>query len=212
MLALYGYYRSSAAYRLRIALNLKGLGYENIPVSLLSGDHRSEDYLKLNPQGLVPALTDGGQTFCQSMAILEYLEEVYPEVPLLPADAAGRARVRQIANIIACDIHPLNNLRVLKYLTGPLGGSKEARDEWYRHWIMIGFEALEKILQDGKTGSYCHGDSPGFADVLLIPQMYNARRFKTPLEAFPTLVRIEELCNSTDAFVRALPENQPDAT
>nr|WP_321396532.1 maleylacetoacetate isomerase [Emcibacter sp.] len=211
MLALYGYYRSSAAYRLRIALNLKGLDYENIPVSLLAGEHRNEDYLKLNAQGLVPALKDGDLTLGQSMAILEYLEETRPEAPLLPADAAGRARVRQIANIIACDIHPLDNLRVLKYLKGALGISDEAKDDWYRHWILLGFEAIETMLQDGKSGTYCHGDSPTFADVCLLPQLYNARRFNTPLDKFPNILRIEELCNTQEAFIKAQPENQPDA-
>ncbi|MFC7047743.1 maleylacetoacetate isomerase [Emcibacter nanhaiensis] len=212
MLALYGYYRSSAAYRLRIALNLKGLEYENIPVSLLAGEHRNEEYLKLNAQGLVPALKDGGLTLGQSMAILEYLEETRPEVPLLPADAAGRARVRQIANIIACDIHPLDNLRVLKYLKGDLGISDEAKEIWYRHWIRLGFEAIEAMLQDGASGRYCHGDTPTMAEACLIPQLYNARRFNTPLDEFPTILRIEELCNSQDPFIRALPENQPDAS
>ncbi|WP_420717547.1 maleylacetoacetate isomerase [Emcibacter sp.] len=210
-MALYGYYRSSAAYRLRIALNLKGLDYENIPVSLLAGEHRNEDYLKLNAQGLVPALKDGDLTLGQSMAILEYLEETRPEAPLLPADAAGRARVRQIANIIACDIHPLDNLRVLKYLKGALGISDEAKDDWYRHWILLGFEAIETMLQDGKSGTYCHGDSPTFADVCLLPQLYNARRFNTPLDKFPNILRIEELCNTQEAFIKAQPENQPDA-
>ena len=211
MLALYGYYRSSAAYRLRIALNLKGLDYENVPVSLLAGEHRHEDYLKLNAQGLVPALKDGDLTLGQSMAIMEYLEETRPEVPLLPADAAGRARVRQIANVIACDIHPLNNLRVLKYLKGELGVSDETRDEWYRHWIRLGFEAIEIMLQDGATGQYCHGDTPTMAEACLIPQLYNARRFDTPLDDFPTILRIEELCNGQKPFIDALPENQPDA-
>ncbi|WP_417320744.1 maleylacetoacetate isomerase [Emcibacter sp.] len=209
---LYGYFRSSAAYRLRIALNLKGLDYDNIPVSLLAGDQRAENYLKLNPQGLVPALTDGDLTIGQSMAILEYLEETRPDVPLLPADAAGRARVRQMANIIACDIHPLNNLRVLKYLGGNLGVSDETRDDWYRHWIRLGFEAIETMLQDGGTGTYCHGDTPTFAEVFLIPQLYNARRFKTQLDDFPIIRRIEKLCNEQEPFIQALPENQPDAT
>tara|TARA_B100001939_G_scaffold348216_2_gene374225 strand:+ start:1414 stop:2049 length:636 start_codon:yes stop_codon:yes gene_type:complete len=208
---LYGYFRSSAAYRLRIALNLKGLEYEQVAVNLLKGEHKAEAYHKVNAQGFVPALTDGDLTLGQSMAMLEYLEEAYPQVPLLPRDAAGRARVRQMANIVACDIHPLNNLRVLKYIKNTLGASEDQKTAWYHHWIMEGFQAFEALLVQGGAQRFCYGDHPTFADVCLVPQVYNARRFNCSLEAFPRIRRIADHCNRQDAFIRAQPENQPDA-
>jgi len=208
---LYGYFRSSAAYRVRIALNLKGLEATHHELSLLAGDHKTDEYLAINPQGFVPFLKDGDIATGQSMAILEYLEEIYPDVPLLPSDTAGRVRVRALANMIACDVHPLNNLRVLKHLKRELGVGDDARDEWYHHWITEGFKALEAMLQDSATGDFCHGDQPSFADICLLPQIYNARRFKCPLDDFPTIVRIADHCNSLPAFDDALPENQPAA-
>ncbi|WP_339861831.1 maleylacetoacetate isomerase [Paremcibacter congregatus] len=209
---LYGYFRSSAAYRVRAALHLKGLDYVSLPVSLLAGDHKGDAYLKLNPQGFVPFLRDDDKAFGQSLAMLEYLEENYPQAPLLPGDSAGRARVRQMAGIIACDIHPLDNLRVLKYLTQTLGVTEEQKTAWYHHWIIEGFTALETLLSDPATGDFCHGDSPTFADLCLVPQVYNARRFNCPLDGFPHILRIVDNCNKLDAFIAALPENQPDAT
>lgn len=209
---LYGYFRSSAAYRVRAALNIKGLDYVSLPVSLLAGDHKGADFLEMNPQGFVPFLKDGAQAMGQSMAMLEYLEEAYPDIPLLPADAAGRARVRHLAGIIACDIHPLDNLRVLKYLTGTLKVSEDEKTAWYHHWIIEGFTAFEAMLNKGDTGVFCHGHSPSFADLCLVPQVYNAKRFDCPLEAFPHILHIVDNCNQITAFIRAQPENQPDAS
>lgn len=210
---LYGYFRSSAAYRVRIALNLKGLAYEQVAVNLADGEQRGVDNLARNPQGLVPVLeTDDGTRLTQSLAICEYLDERYPEPPLLPADAAERARVRALAQAIACEIHPLNNLKVLKYLTGELGVSDEARLGWYRHWISEGFDALETRLADSPaTGAFCHGDTPTLADACLVPQVFNARRFDCDLSAYPTIRRIAERCATLDAFQRAAPTAQPDA-
>ncbi|MCA9565872.1 MAG: maleylacetoacetate isomerase [Myxococcales bacterium] len=207
---LYSYYRSSAAYRVRIALNLKGVDYEYVPVNLLTGEHRSDPYTARNPQGRVPLLEDEGTRIAQSMAILEYLEERYPQTPILPADSAGRARVRQLANLIACDIHPLNNLGVLKYLKHDLGHEQGDIDTWYRHWICVGFRAFESLLSEAGHSAYCHGDSPTLADACLVPQVYNARRFDVDLSEFPVLSRINEHCLATDPFQRAAPENQPD--
>lgn len=208
---LYGYFRSSAAYRVRVALNFKGLDCTHIPLSLLAGENKAQDYLKKNPQGFVPYLTDGDVAMGQSMAMLEYLEESYPEPALLPTDAGGRARVRQLSGIIACDIHPLDNLRVLKYITGELGASAEQKTAWYHHWIIAGFKAFETLLQDGRSGDFCHGDNVTFADLCLVPQVYNARRFNCPLDDFPHIIRITDNCNRLDAFLQALPENQRDA-
>ncbi|CAG1008459.1 maleylpyruvate isomerase [Burkholderiales bacterium] len=210
---LYDYFRSSAAYRVRIALALKGLAPAREFVPLRRGVQRSDDYLKLNPQGLVPALLlDDGQVLTQSLAILEYLDETHPSPALLPPGAAARARVRAIALAIACDIHPLDNLRVLDYLTGTLGVSDQARDGWYRYWIDVGFEALERQLaSDPATGRHCHGDAPTLADVCLVPQMANARRFHVDLAPYPTLVRIDAACNAIVAFADAAPARQPDA-
>jgi maleylacetoacetate isomerase len=211
---LYDYFRSSAAYRVRIALNVKGVKPdERTFVHLRMGNQRAQDYLALNPQGLVPALAlDDGPVLTQSLAIIEYLEETYPEPPLLPGDAVGRARVRSIALAIACEIHPLNNLRVLNYLIGTLGATREQKDGWYRYWIDVGFEALEKSLaRDAATGRFCHGEQPTLADVCLVPQIANARRFDIDMSPYPTLTRIEGACLALPAFADAAPARQPDA-
>jgi maleylacetoacetate isomerase len=211
---LYDYFRSSAAYRVRIALTLKGVTPdERTYVHLRMGNQRAQDYLALNPQGLVPALAlDDGHVLTQSLAIIEYLDETHREPPLLPAEPAQRARVRAIALAIACEIHPLNNLRVLNYLIGTMGVAREQKDGWYRYWIDVGFEALEKSLaRDAATGRFCHGEHPTLADVCLVPQMANARRFDIDLSPYPTLVRIEAACNALPAFANAAPARQPDA-
>lgn len=209
---LYTYYRSSAAYRVRIALNLKGLQHEDTFVHLRRQDQRGSDYLSVNPQGLVPTLIDDDTTIGQSMAILEYLEERYPEPPLIPLSPAGRARVRQLAMIVACDIHPIDNLKVLNFLTQDLGVSEDGRLRWYRHWVDEGFAALEAILANQPaTGRYCHGDEPTVADICLVPQVYNAGRFDVSLEPYPTIRRINEACLALPAFADAAPEAQPDA-
>ncbi|MGH8852864.1 MAG: maleylacetoacetate isomerase [Telluria sp.] len=211
---LYTYFRSSAAYRVRIALNLKGLAYDAVPVHLLrdGGQHQLDAYLAVNPSGLVPALQDDALTLTQSMAIIEYLEEVHPLVPLLPKDAVGRARVRELAQIIACDIHPINNLRVLKYLVKQLGQDEQAKTDWYRHWIIEGFHSLEAHLaRNPGTGSFCHGDTPTIADCYLVPQVFNAKRFDVDLAAYPTIARINDLCVELPAFIAAHPARQEDA-
>ena len=214
MLKLYTYFRSSAAYRVRIALNLKNLEYEAIPVHLVKdgGQHLKEAYRRINPAGAVPALVDRDLSLSQSLAIIEYLDEAYPYPPLLPGDPAARARVRAIALDIACEIHPINNLRVLKYLTGQLGLSEEQKNAWYRHWIGVGLQAVEAMLAgDARTGAFCHGDTPGLADCCLVPQVFNARRFGCELSAMPTVLRIADHCAGLEAFRRAAPEAQPDA-
>jgi maleylpyruvate isomerase len=211
---LYGYFRSSAAFRVRIALNLKGLAYEPAPVHLLKGggEQFTEAFAALNPQRLVPVLEDEGALVRQSLAIVEYIDETHPEPPLLPADPAGRARVRALALAVACDIHPLNNLRVLRYLKNTLGVDEDAKNAWYRHWIMEGFGALEALLAaSAETGRFCHGDTPGLADVFLVPQVFNAERFDCDLSAFPVIRRINAACLELAAFQAALPANQPDA-
>ena len=211
---LYGFFRSSASYRVRIALNLKGLAYEYEPVHLTrgGGEQFAPAFHDLNPQSLVPVLDDGGRRFAQSLAIMEYLEEAYPEPALLPKSHAERARVRGLALSIACDIHPLNNLRVLSYLTRELGVSDGMKTEWYRHWVKLGFDALEaELSRSPHTGRYCHGESPGLADCCLVPQLFNARRFDCDLSNYPTLVRLEQNCNALAAFRDAAPERQPDA-
>ena len=210
---LYDYFRSSAAYRVRIALNLKGVAPERAFVHLRKGAQREDEYLALNPQGLVPSLvTDGGDVLTQSLAILEWLDETCPQPPLLPADAAGRARVRSLALTIACDIHPLNNLRVLNYLTGTLGVSDAQKNGWYKYWIDVGFEALEaRLAGDAAAGRFCHGDAPTIADVCLVPQMANARRVEFDFAPYPTLLRIEAACAALPAFADAAPARQPDA-
>ena len=209
---LYSYFRSSAAYRVRIALNLKRLDFEYVAVHLTKGEQRGELYRSLNPQALVPTLADELGTFTQSLAIIEYLDETHPEPPFLPGDAAGRARVRALAAIVACDIHPLNNLRALQYLKETLGVSEEAKNAWYRHWIELGLSALEaQVAASPRTGLFCHGDTPTVADICLVPQLANARRLPIPLEAYPTLLRIESNCQKMDAFANAAPARQPDA-
>jgi maleylacetoacetate isomerase len=211
---LHGYWRSSAAWRVRIALNLKGLAWESVPVHLVrnGGEQRQPAFLALNPQGLVPALEIDGLVLTQSLAIIEYLEETRPAPALLPADAAGRARVRSLAQLIASEIHPLNNLRVLRYLGEQAGLDEAARDAWYRHWIGEGLAALEtRLAREAGTGRFCHGGTPGLADCCLAPQLYNARRYDCELDAFPTLLRIEAACMELPAFRLAAPELQPDA-
>jgi maleylacetoacetate isomerase/maleylpyruvate isomerase len=211
MLTLHTYFYSSAAYRVRIALNLKGLPYESVAYDLRKKEHRAEAYLRLNPQGLVPALIEDGHVLAQSLAIIEYLEEIHPEPPLLPASPRERARVRALAQSIACDIHPLNNLRVLRYLLHDMKVPETTKDAWYAHWVAVGFAALEHTLAgDPRTGRFCHGDAPGLADCCLVPQVANARRFKLPLEAYPTIVRIDEAARALPAFAAAAPEAQAD--
>lgn len=214
MLTLHSYFRSSASYRVRIALNLKGLPYTYVPVHLLKdgGEQHTEAYQRINPAKLVPTLVDDGHAIAQSLAIMEYLEETHPEPALLPREPVGRARVRGLAQSIACEIHPLNNLRVLQYLEHELKIGEAAKASWYRHWITVGFTALENILAtDPSTATFCHGHTPSLADCCLIPQIANSRRFDTPLEAFPTIRRIEEACLALDAFAQAAPQLQPDA-
>lgn len=211
---LYTYYRSSAAYRVRIALNLKGLEAEPLYRHLRKGEQRAPDYLALNPQGLLPTLIDGPVTIGQSLAILEYLEETHPEPALLPSDPAGRARVRQLAQLVACDIHPLNNLKVLNFISSPdgLGLDEAARLHWYRHWIADGFGALERLLAEGRPeGAFCHGAAPGLADCCLVPQVYNAERFEVDLSAYPTIQAVNAACLALPAFAGAAPDSQPDA-
>ena len=211
---LFTYFRSSAAYRVRIALNLKGLACEQVPKHLLrgGGEHRLEGYLELNPQGLVPALEHEGRVIGQSLAIIEYLEEAWPEPPLLPRRPIDRALVRSMALAIACDIHPLNNLRVLQYLRGPLGLQEAAVEAWYRHWIAEGFRGLEELARrHSGDGRHLFGRAVTLADVLLEPQVYNARRFQCELGEFPTLVAICGHLESLPAFAAARPEAQPDA-
>lgn len=209
---LYGFSRSSAAFRVRIALNIKGLGYEHVSVSLPDGEQFGEAYLSVNPQGRVPTLVDGDLALHQSMAILEYLEERHPEPPLLPPDAAGRARARGLANIVACDIHPLNNLEVLRFLADGMGLDRQAVDAtWYHHWIARGLGALEaRLAGEPGTGRFCHGDAPGLADVCLVPQVFNARRYKCDLSGYPRAMGIFEACMALEAFDAAQPSRQPD--
>jgi maleylpyruvate isomerase len=214
MLTLHSYFRSSASYRVRIALNLKGLPYTYAPVHLLKdgGQQHTADYQRVNPAQLVPTLVDDGHAIGQSLAIMEYLEETHPEPPLMPRDALGRARVRSLAQSVACEIHPLNNLRVLQYLDNDLKVNETTKATWYRHWISLGFTAIEAMLANSpSTGTYCHGNTPGLADCCLIPQISNSRRFDTPLDAFPTIQRIEQACLALDAFAKAAPQLQPDA-
>jgi len=209
---LYDYWRSSAAYRVRIALSFKGLAYEQVAVDLRAGAQRTPEFLAINPQGLVPVLEDDGAVLTQSLPILNYLEERYPEPAMLPKDAPGRARSRAIAVAIACEIHPLNNLRVLNYLRDELKQDDQGVGTWYRHWVSEGFRGLEQQAHEfSAAGRYCFGDAVSLADVYLVPQMFNARRFKTDLTPFPTLVGISTHLESLPAFAAARPEVQPDA-
>lgn len=201
---LYDYWRSSASYRVRIALNLKGLAYEAVPTSLLDGAHRAPDYLARNPQGFVPMLEVGDLRLTQSLAIIDWLDATQPGPQLIPADPAARARALAMAYVIASDIHPINNLRILKYLANELAVEEPARDDWYRHWIVEGFTALEAMADPARP--YLGGDAPNIADICLVPQMANANRFKTPLDVFPTLVRIDAACNTLDPFKTAHPD------
>jgi len=208
---LYSYFRSSAAFRVRIALNLKKVDYETAAIHLRRNDQSRPDYRSVNPQALVPTLQDGGRTLIQSMAIIEYLDETHPEPPLLPKEPADRARVRALADIVACDIHPINNLRVLRYLTHQLGHDEAAIASWYNHWIGAGFAALEPLLaKDTRTGAFCHGDAPGLADIALVPQVVNAERYRLDLTPYPTVARLYENCMKLEPFTAAHPSRQPD--
>lgn len=211
-LTLYGYWRSSAAYRVRIALNLKGLAYRQEPVHLVKdgGQQNAAAYKALNPQGLVPLLKVGDVAIAQSLAILEYLEEAHPRPALLPADPFERARVRALALHVACDIHPVNNLRVLKYLSGTLGVDEAAKLAWYRHWVAAGMASLERGLEPF-AGGFSLGDRPGYLEACLIPQVYNARRFDCGLDGYPRILALVSRCETLDAFKQAAPEVQPDA-
>lgn len=213
-LTLHTYWRSSTAYRVRIALNLKGLPFDSVPVHLVKGEHKADTYTRLNPQGILPTLvTDEGLALTQSLAICEWLEETCPTPAILPPDAAGRARVRAFAQAIACEIHPITNLRVLKHLTGEMGVSEEAKLAWYRHWVAEGLAPLEAMVADSPaTGRFVQGDTPTLADICLVPQMYNARRFEVDLGPYPTLRRLDEAARGLKAFADAAPEAQPDAT
>ena len=207
---LYGYPLSSASFRVRIALALKNIPYTSLIKNLRVGEHRLAEYLSINAQGFVPTLqTDVGDVLTQSVAIMEYLDEQYPDPPLLPRDAIGRARVRSLSHTITCDVHPLNNLRVLRYLEDKLTLDKATRDAWYRHWIELGFEALERwLMRDPATGRFCHGDSVTMADLCLVPQVFNARRFSVDLLPYPRLVAIDAACRELPAFQTAAPEQQ----
>jgi len=209
---LFGYYRSSAAFRVRIALNLKGMQVDHRFVHLRKGEQSAPEYGALNPQGLVPMVIDGPQVLTQSLAIIEYLEETNPEPALLPKEPIERARVRAIAQAIASDIHPLNNLRVLRYLAGPLNVPEVARNEWYRHWVVEGLTALERSLTPAAgTGTFCHGDTPTLADICLVPQVYNAERADVDLSPFPRIMKIVAACRELRAFQDADPARQADA-
>ena len=208
---LYNYFRSSASFRVRIALNLKGLGYEYVPVHLAKGEHKQPAFAALTGEGLVPLLeTDDGQRLTQSMAIIEYLDEAHPQPALLPADAAGRARVRALAQIVACEIHPLNNLRVLKYLVHDLQASEEAKNSWYQHWVATGLKAYEARLSE-RVGSFSHGDAPTLADCCLVPQIFNAQRFNCDLTPYPRTMAAFDACMQLPAFQKAQPSACPDA-
>lgn len=207
---LYDYWRSSAAYRVRIALNIKGLEVEQIPVDLRAGGQQTEEYLSVNPQGLVPFFQDGDLAISQSLAIIEYLEEVYPSPPMLPKDPVQRARSRAIAQIIAADIHPLNNLRVLQFIESEFGAGQKKRGAWYHHWLAKGFEAVEAMVKNS-PGAFCCGDEPTLADICLVPQVYNAKRYEFDLRVYPMVRTINDRCHEVEAFALAAPQHQPDA-
>ena len=212
MLKLYGYFRSSASYRVRIALAMKGLDYEQASIHLAKGRQYAPEFSQISPQNLVPVLEHDGWRLYQSLAIIQYLDEKFPQPALLPKDSLGRNRVRSLALISACEIHPLNNTRVLAYLTETLKLTDEQKNAWYRHWVTVGFTALEKRLAtEPETGQFCHGDMPGFADIVLVPQVANANRFKIDLAPFPTIRRINDNCLAQEPFKKAMPQNQPDA-
>ena len=211
---LYTFFRSSASYRVRIALNLKGLDYEQVPIHLRrgGGEQFAAAYKAINPQGLVPALEDDGHVLIQSLAIMEYLDERYPKPPLLPSEPADRALVRSMALIVACEVHPIQNLRVLVYLRKNLNQSEDDLNRWAKHWIDLGLSALEQMIgASKKRGKFCFGDTPTIADICLVPQLANARRFGCDLSQFPALLQIETNCAALPAFANAAPENQPDA-
>jgi maleylacetoacetate isomerase len=210
---LYGYWRSSSSYRVRIALNLKGIEFRQVPVHLVrnDGEQHQPAYREINPLGLVPALVHGGQVVVQSLAICEYLEEAFTALPLLPADQWGRARVRSIAQSIASEIQPMNNLAVMQYLKREMEQTEEAVRQWYVHWVDRGFTAIESWLGSPDTGRFCHGDHPGLADCFLVPQVYNAERFGCDLKPYPRIRRITSLCRDLPGFQAAVPEKQPDA-
>ena len=210
----YGYFRSSASYRLRIALALKGIAHEQASIHLTrgGGEQFAAEFRRLNPQELVPVIEDNGHVLTQSLAILEYLEETHPTPAILPKTPVERARVRALSLVMACEMHPLNNLRVLTYLTKQMGVGEDAKLAWYRHWIALGFTALEGLLAGHpNTGRFCHGDTPTMADICLVPQVFNAKRFDCPLDAYPTMMRIHDACQALPAFAAAAPAKQPDA-
>jgi maleylacetoacetate isomerase len=209
---LYNYFRSSASFRVRIALALKGLAYDYLPVHLVKNEQLQPSYAELSPARLVPLLKDGDTRVSQSLAIIEYLDEVHPEPPLLPGPAAERARIRSLALDIACEIHPLNNLRVLRYLVRDLGLSEDAKNGWYRHWVESGLETVERRLaHEAGTGRFCHGDAPTLADCVLVPQIFNAQRFNCRLDHVPTVMRVFDACMALPAFQQAQPSSCPDA-
>ena len=207
---LYGHALSSASYRVRIALALKGLQVTSVLLDLRAGEQRLEEFLQINSQGFVPALAlEGGAVLTQSVAIIEYLDEIHPQPPLLPQAPLARARVRALTQAITCDVHPLNNLRVLQYLENELQHDKETRDIWYRHWVQLGFDAIERwLVRDSATGRFCHGDAPTIADVCLVPQVFNARRFAVDLTQYPRIVGIDAACRELPAFQGAAPDRQ----
>jgi maleylacetoacetate isomerase len=208
---LHNYFRSSASFRVRIALELKGLPYDYVPVHLVKGEHKQDKYAAVSASMLVPTLeTDGGERLGQSMAIIEYLDETHPQPPLLPSEAAERAHVRALAQLIACEIHPLNNLRVLKYLVHELKVDEDAKTTWYRHWVRSGLELFEKELQRLPGGTYCFGDTPTLADCCLVPQIFNGRRFDVDFSGLPRTMEAYEACMAHPAFVKAQPSQQPD--
>lgn len=210
---LYGYFRSSATYRVRIALNLKGVDYVNAFVHLRRDEHLTERYFAVNPQGFIPALeTDDGEILNQSLAIVEYIDETHPHPPLLPSHPGDRARVRAIAQVVACDVHPVDNLRVTRYLRKELGRDDVTVARWYNHWLAEGFRTIETMLtEDDRTGRFCHGDAPGLADICLIPQVVNAATHDLDMSPYPTIQRIYDACLELDAFYKAHPVRQPDS-
>lgn len=205
---LYTFFRSSASYRVRIALNLKGLSYDSAFISLPKNEQSQPDYLKVNPQGRVPTLDMDGAILIQSPAILEYLDEVHPQPPLLPSDPMRRAKIRAVSALVGCDIHPLNNSGTLAYLKGRMGQDEAAVNAWYAHWVVEGFKTVEQLIE---PGPFAFGDRPTLADIYLVPQVYNARRFKVPLDPFPKIMAVDAACGEVEAFKAAAPERQPDA-